>query len=217
MPLEVLKDLAHVSSIGEAPQLIAINADVPAKAFQEFVALAKAKPNGYQYGSAGPGSLPHLSVDTLARIAGIELLHVPYRGITPALTDLIAGRVHVVSSSIGTIRSGVDSGRIRLLLTATKQRLSYLPDVPTSAEAGIPDYLMSVWLGVVAPAGTPKPIVDRLHALTQGMIRHPSTQKPMASHGLEVTAMSQLEFAQSVQAEYKKWQRIVKEAGIEPQ
>jgi tripartite-type tricarboxylate transporter receptor subunit TctC len=216
MPFDVRKDLVPVVSIGEAPQLIAISADVPANNLKEFIALAKAKPSGYHYGSAGMGSLPHLSAAEFARQAGIELVHVPYRGAAPAITDLIAGRIHVISSSIGSFRAGLDAKRIRLLLTATKERLPYLPDVPTSAEAGIPDYLMTVWLGVVAPAGTPQAVRDRIHGLVQQMVKNEQTRKRMASAGLEVMSMSQSDFAKFVSGEYTRWQEIVQRAGIEP-
>ena len=217
MPLDVNRDLVFVAAIGEAPQMIAINADVPAKTLKEFVALAREKPKTLHYGSAGPGSLPHLSADTFARMAGIELVHVPYRGNAPAITDLIAGRIHLISSSIGSFRPAMDAGKIRLLLTATKDRLPYLPDTPTSAEAGLPGYIMSVWIGVVAPAGTPAPIVERLHAQVQGMLKDPAAQKSLAAAGLERMTMSQAEFAAFVKAEYAKWEKIVKDAGIERQ
>jgi tripartite-type tricarboxylate transporter receptor subunit TctC len=144
MPFDAQKDLIPVAAIGEAPQMIAINAEVPAKTFREFQALAKAKPGSFAYGSAGPGSLPHLSAAEFARAAGIEMTHVPYRGNAPAMTDLITGRIQLISSSIGTFRPALDAGKIRLLLTATKERLPYLPELPTSAEAGLPGYLMSV-------------------------------------------------------------------------
>src|SRR5262245_12967767 len=141
MPFDVQKDLLPVAAIGEAPQLIALNAEVPAKTFKEFQALAKAKPGTFAYGSAGLGSLPHLSMTEFARLAGIELIHVPYRGNAPAMADLLAGRIHLISSSIGTFRAAHEAGKIRLLLTATKNRLPYLPDTPTSAQAGLPAYI----------------------------------------------------------------------------
>jgi len=217
MPFDAQKDLLPVAAIGDAPQIIAINAEVPAKTFREFQALAKAHPKTFAYGSAGPGSLPHLSAAEFARMAGIELVHVPYRGNAPAITDLIAGRIHLLSSSIGSFRPALEAGKIRLLLTATKDRLPYLPDLPTSAEAGLTGYIMSVWIGVVAPAGTPQPIVERIHALVQGMLKDPAAQKSMAAAGLDAMNMSQPEFAAFVKAEYARWEKIVKDAGVEKQ
>jgi tripartite-type tricarboxylate transporter receptor subunit TctC len=217
MPIDVLKDLVPVAALGEAPQMIAINAEVPAKTLKEFVALAKAKPGSLNYGSAGHGSLPHLSAAEFVRQAGINVVHVPYKGNAPATADLLAGRIQLLSSSIGGLQPGLDAGKTRLLLVATKARLPYIPDVPTSAEAGIPNYLMTVWLGLVAPAGTPQPIVDRLHALVQGMLKDPTMVKRMAGAAIEVMPMSQRDFSSFVKDEYTRWQGIVKAAGVDPQ
>jgi tripartite-type tricarboxylate transporter receptor subunit TctC len=217
MQIDVLKEILPVAAIGDAPQMIAINAGVPARTLKEFIALAKAKPGTMSYGSAGHGSLPHLSAAEFLRQAGIDLIHVPYRGNAPATTDLVAGRIQLLSSSIGGLRPGLDAGKTRLLLVATKNRLPYLPDVPTSAEAGVPEYLMTVWLGLVAPAGTPQPIVDRLHALVQGMLKDQTMVKRMAGAAIDVMPMSQGAFASFVKEEYARWQSIVKHAGVEPQ
>jgi len=216
-PLDALKDLLPVAAIGEAPQMIAINAGVPAKTLKEFVALAKAKPGSMSYASAGFGSLPHLSAAEFLRQAGISLVHVPYKGNQPATTDLLAGQVQLLSSSIGGLRAGIEAGKIRLLLVATKNRLPYIPDVPTSAEAGIPDYLMTVWIGVVAPPGTPQPIVDRVHGFVQGMLKDQAMVKRMAGAAIDVMPMSQRDFAAFVKDEYGRWDKIVKAAGVEPQ
>jgi tripartite-type tricarboxylate transporter receptor subunit TctC len=217
MPFDVLKELVPVAALGEAPQMIAINAEVPAKTLKELVALAKAKPGSLNYGSAGHGSLPHLSAAEFVRQAGIAMVHVPYKGNAPATADLLAGRIQLLSSSIGGLQPGLDAGKTRLLLVATKARLPYIPDVPTSAEAGIPNYLMTVWLGLVAPAGTPQPIVDRLHTLVQGMLKDPAMVKRMAGTAIEVMPMSQRDFSSFVKDEYTRWQGIVKAAGVEPQ
>jgi tripartite-type tricarboxylate transporter receptor subunit TctC len=216
-PLDPLNDLVPVAAIGEAPQMIAINSGVPAKTAQQFIALAKAKPGSMSYASAGFGSLPHLSAAEFLRVAGIDLVHVPYKGNQPATADLIAGQVQMLSSSIGGLRAGIQAGKIRLLLTATKERLAITPDVPTSAEAGVPGYLMTVWMGVVAPAGTPKPVVDRVHAMVQGMLNEEATLKRMAGAAVEPMRMSQSAFAAFVKDEYVRWRKIVKDAGVEPQ
>jgi tripartite-type tricarboxylate transporter receptor subunit TctC len=150
-------------------------------------------------------------------MAGIEMVHVPYRGNAPAITDLLGGRISMVSSSIGSFRPGLETKKITLLLTATKNRLPYAPDLPTSAEAGLPGYLMSVWIGVVAPAGTPAPMLARIHALTEAMQNDAASQKAMASAGLDVVTMSQPEFAAFVKSEYTRWGQIVKDAGVEKQ
>ena len=215
MPFDALRDLIPVAAIGDAPQMIAMSTELAAKTFKEFQALAKAKPKTYSYGSAGVGSLPHLSAAEFARMAGIEMVHVPYRGNAPAMVDLLAGRIHIISASIGTFRAGIDSGKLRILLTATKERLPYSPDVPTAAEAGLPGYLMSVWIGVVAPAGTPAPVIARIHALTQGMMQDEAAKRAMAGAGLDLMPMSQPAFAAFVKDEYLRWEKIVKDAGVE--
>jgi tripartite-type tricarboxylate transporter receptor subunit TctC len=217
MPLDVLKDLVPVAAVVDAPQLIAMSAEVPAKSAKEFIALAKAQPGKFSYGSAGRGSFPHLSAAEFARAAGIDMVHVPYRGNAPAITDLMAGRVQIVSSSIGSLQAGIDAGKVKVILAASKKRLSYLPDVPASPELGLPDYLMSAWVGVIAPAGTPKPVVERIHALVKGMLADEAAKKMLTATKLDPIAISQGEFAAFVQAEHAKWQRIVREAGVQPQ
>jgi tripartite-type tricarboxylate transporter receptor subunit TctC len=216
MPVNVLKDLTAVASVVDAPQVIAMSSQVPAKDIKEFVALAKANPGKYSYGSAGHGSFPHLSAAEFARIAGVDMVHVPYRGNAPAITDLIAGRVQIVSSSIGSLQAGVDSGKVRLLVTATAKRLPYLSDVPSSAEAGLKDYIMSSWVGVIAPARTPPALVARIHDLANGMLKDPATLKVLATTKLDPLMMSQSAFADFVKAEYAKWQKVVQTAGVKP-
>jgi tripartite-type tricarboxylate transporter receptor subunit TctC len=131
------------------------------------------------------------------------------------MVDLLAGRIHLISASIGTFRAGIDSGKLRILLTGTKERLPYAPDVPTAAQAGLPGYLMSVWIAVVAPAGTPAPVVSRIHALVQTMQNDETAKKAMAGAGLELMRMSQPEFAAFVKEEYTRWEAIVRNAGVE--
>ena len=214
MPFDAMKDLVPVAAIGDAPQMIALTTEVPSRTFKEFQALAKAKPGTYTYGSAGVGSLPHLSMAEFARMAGLQLVHVPYRGNAPAMTDLLAGRIQLISASIGTFRAGLEAGKLRILLTATKSRLPYSPDVPTSAEAGLPGYLMSVWIGVVAPAGTPAPMLDRIHAVTQEMMKEQAAKNAMSGAGLDPMPMRRAGFADFVKAEYVRWEAIVKDAGV---
>jgi tripartite-type tricarboxylate transporter receptor subunit TctC len=216
MPLDVLKDLTAVAAMVDAPQIIAMSTSVPAKDVKEFIALAKARPGTLNYGSAGHGSFPHLSAAEFARAAGIQMVHVPYRGNAPAITDLIAGRVQIVSSSIGSLRAGIDASKVRILVSAAKRRLPYLPEVPAAPEVGLPSYIMSAWVGVIAPAATPKPVVEHIHALTAGMLKDAATEKILTRFNLAPIAMSQPEFAAFVKDEYTKFQGIVKAAGVEP-
>ena len=217
MPLDVTKDLALVSSLVEAPQFIAINSQLPVKTLPEFIALVKKKPGGYDYGSAGIGSLPHLSAALFAHQAGLDMVHVPFRGAQPAVAELMAGRIAMVASSVGDLQAGIDGGTIRVLVAAANKRLPYLPDVPSATEAGMPNFLVSTWLGVVAPSTTPQPVVDRLHQLTQAMLKDAAMQKRLASRNISPMLMSQAEFRSFVAKEYELWKGHIKTIGIEPQ
>ena len=218
MPFDALKDLVPVAAIGDAPQMIALSHRGAGQDLQGIPGAGEGQARRpISYGSAGVGSLPHLSMAEFARMAGLELVHVPYRGNAPAMIDLLAGRIHLISASIGTFRAGLDAGKLRILLTATKNRLPYSPDVPTSAEAGLPGYLMSVWIGVVAPAGTPAPVLDRIHAVTQDMMKEQAAKNAMSGAGLDPMTMSRAEFADFVKADYARWESIVKNAGVEKQ
>jgi tripartite-type tricarboxylate transporter receptor subunit TctC len=216
-PFDVLKDLTPVAAVVDAPQLIAMSTAVPARTVKEFIDLARASPAKFSYGSAGRGSFPHLSAAEFARAANIQMVHVPYRGNAPAITDLIAGRVQIVSSSIASLQAGIDAGKVRVLLSAAKKRLSYLPDVPASPEAGLPDYLMSAWVGVIAPSGTPKPVVERIHGLVDKMLKDAAVKKVMETSKLDPIVSTQAEFAAFVKGEYARWEKILQHAGIEKQ
>ena len=214
MSYNPLKDLAMVGPIGEAPQLLVINSSVPAKTLASFIALAKAQPGRINYGSAGPGSTPQLAADQFARIAGVSLVHVPYRGTTPAITDLVGGTVQMISISLGPVKGYVEAGMLRVLVVAAKKRLALLPDVPTSAEAGVAGYEMATWFALFAPAGTPKTIVDQLNGWIADMLDDPETQKRLVTNSVERLSMSSDEFAQFIAAEAIKWERAVRESGI---
>ena len=211
---DVFTDLAPIAPIGAAPQLFFIHGKLPAKTLAEFVAYAKAQSRKMTFASAGIGSTVHLSGDQLGRRTGTNLVHVPYRGVAPAITDVIAGHVDSIPVSIGPIRGAVDSGAVRPLLALTPKRLSYFPNVPTSAEAGLPGLEMSTWFALMAPKGTPAAIVERLNALVRGMHADPAAQKRLASSRLEPLVMTTAEFAGFLKAEASKWEQAVREAGI---
>jgi len=217
MPLDVMKDLSHVASLVEAPQFIAINASLPAKTAQAFIALAKSKPDGFDYGSAGMGSLPHLSAAIFAHQAGLKMVHVPYRGAQPAVADLMAGRLAMIASSVGDLRAGMDAGQIRVLLAASKERQPYLPDVPAAPEVGLPDYLVSTWLGVVVSSATPRPVVDAIHAMVGRFLDDPATRKRLETRNIGVLKMTQPQFGDFVKQEYARWGAHVKTVGVEPE
>src|SRR5579862_823777 len=217
MPFDAKNDLIPVASLAEAPQVIAVGAKVQANTLKELIALAKDKANGLSYASAGAGSTMHLAGDQFARLAGVQITHVPYRVAAPAVTDIVAGNVQIIPVSIGPIIGFVRSGQIRVLAAASPHRLKALPDVPTTAEAGLPGYEMTTWFGIVAPKGTPANIVATIHDAVQSMLDDPTSVKRLQDNYLELIPMSQAEFARFVGSEFSKWQQVVKESGIQPE
>jgi tripartite-type tricarboxylate transporter receptor subunit TctC len=215
--VNTLTDVVPVGALAQFAQLLVVNAELPAKTAQEFIALAKAKPGAINYGSAGPGSTPHLTLALFARLAGIELVHVPYRGIAPAVTDLIAGTVQALAAGYGTVAPFVESGKLRILATAGKERLAYLPEVPNAIEIGLPDWQVETWYGMFAPRSTPKAIVDEINTHILAMFDDPVTKQRFAEGYYEPMRMSADEFAERVKTDVARWRRIVRQTGIEVQ
>jgi tripartite-type tricarboxylate transporter receptor subunit TctC len=216
MPFDAKTDLVPVAAIAEAPQVIAINKDVPAATLQDLIAIARAKPESLKYASAGNGSTMHLAGDRFARLAGVKLVHVPYRGASPAVTDVVAGFVQVISVSAGPIVAFVRSGQLRVLAAASARRLKHFPDVPTSAEAGLPGYEMTTWFGLVAPRNTPDEIVQKLNGFIRDMLANPGAGKRLEDAFLDRMPMTQPEFAAFVAAEFPKWEKVVRDSGLQP-
>jgi len=216
-PVDTLTDVVPVAAIAEFPQILTINGKLAARTAQDFIALAKAKPGMISYGSAGLGSTPHLALALFARLASIDLLHVPYRGIAPAVTDLVAGTIQAVAIGNATVAPFVEQGLLYPLATASRNRLSYLPELPTAAEIGLPRWEVETWYGVFAPRGTPKPIVDELNGHIQAMFRDGALKKKLDEGFYDAMPMSADAFAARVRSDVAKWERIVKETGVEPQ
>jgi len=214
MPYDPLKDLAMVGPIGEAPQLLVVNSKLPVKTLADFIALAKANPGKLNYASAGPGSTPQLAADQFARISGVSLVHVPYRGTTPGITDLLGGTVQMISISLGPVKGYVEAGMLRVLVVAAKKRLALLPDVPTAAEAGVAGYDMATWFGLFAPSGTPKEIVAQLNGWIADMLANAETQKRLFANSVEPLSMNSDDFTRFIAAEAVKWERAVRESGV---
>jgi tripartite-type tricarboxylate transporter receptor subunit TctC len=216
-PIDTLTDVVPVAALAQFSQLLTINAKLPARTAQEFIALAKARPGTINYGSAGLGTTPHLTLALFGKLAGIDLVHVPYRGIAPAMTDLVAGVIQAIAIGNATVAPFVEQGTLRNLATAGHTRLPYLPDVPTADEIGLPRWEVETWYGLFAPRGTPKPIVDELNGHIQAMFNDPAYQQKYAESFYEPMPMSADAFATRVKADVAKWERIVKETGVEPQ
>ena len=214
MPFDPATDLVVAAILGEAPQVVVVSKGVPAKTLQEFVALSKAKPGSINYASAGIGSSNQLSALQLERIAGIKMVHVPYRGAAPAVTDLASGQVQMMSVGVAPVISLVRDGQLRLLAATTEKRMPLLPDLPTASESGALGYESTTWFGVIAPAATPAPIVARINGLMRDLVADPDTKKRFDAAFLIAWSPTPAEARKLVATEAAMWRKIIKDAGI---
>ncbi len=214
LSFDPMNDLAPVFNVAEAPHVLVVPASLPAGTIAEFIAYAKANPGKVYYGSAGTGSPPHLSVELFARHAGVKLVHVPYKGIGNAFPDMISGRVQVMSISLGSARPYLKSGQIRALAAGAKHRLAGLPEVPTSAEAGVPGWEMSAWFGIFAPKETPPAILRLLNERMQAVIDDPKTRQRLLEIGAEPVGGSVESFSERFRSDYRMWGQVIRESGI---
>ncbi len=213
---EVNRDFMPVTLLAKVPNLFVCHTDVPAKTLPEFIAYAKKNPGKLAYGSAGNGSAGHLAFEYLKLVAGMFILHVPYRGTGPQLTDLIAGRTQAASAGTPALLSHVRSGKLRALAVGTAQRIAALPDVPTVAELGYKNFETSQWYGLMAPAGTPPAVISKLHSESQKALRSSSVTERFANDNASAGGNSPAEFTAFIQSEQRIWSDIVKRAGIKP-
>jgi len=214
LPVDPVNSLTPVFNMAGAPQLLVVTGTLPVKDLREFIALAKSRPGSVNYASAGLGSTTHLAADHFARLAGAQLVHIPYKGVGPALADLIAGRVQMLSVGLGPVQPHLKSGTLKALTVASKKRLDALPDLPTSAEAGLPGYEMTTWFGIFAPKTTSREIVRLLNARLQAVLDDPKTRKNLLDSGIEPIGGSAGDFAALVRADYKAWEQVVRASGV---
>ena len=212
-----IKSFAPIAIMATGPNVLAVNPKLPVNNVKELLALAKEKPGELDYASAGVGSFQHLGAELFKLTAGVNLQHVPYKGGGPAMADVIAGHVKVMFSSLVQTTPFIQSGQLRALGVGGAKRNPVLPDVPTIAEAGVPGYLADNWWGIVAPAGTPQPIIDRLYKDVQAALKSPELQQAFAREGAASVDMSTAEFSHYIEAEIAKWARVVKEGNIKAQ
>jgi tripartite-type tricarboxylate transporter receptor subunit TctC len=215
---DIQKDFVPVALLAQPPQIIVVNASkLPVKNVKEFLEAAKAKPGTINFGSAGVGSTHHLAGELFALKSGIELTHVPYQGAGPMLTGLITGQVEVAFDGLGSSASHIRAGSIRPLAVASAQRAPSLPDVPTVAEAGVPDYEVSTWYAMWAPAGTPPDIVKKMSEELVKALNAPKVKELWASNGSATPNLTGADFGRFVDSEIKRWGDVAKQAKVEPQ
>ena len=212
-----IKAFAPIGIMASGTNVLSVNPTLPVHSVQELVALAKQKPGELNYASAGIGSFQHLGGELFKLDAGVNIVHVPFRGGGPAMLDVIAGNTKVMFSSLVQTTPYVKSGQLRALGTGGAKRSLVLPDIPTIAEAGVPGYQATNWWGIIAPAGTPKEIIDRVHAALTAAQDSPDTQKRLESEGADIVRMSSEEFGAFMVSEMAKWGKVVKESGIKAQ
>jgi len=212
---DLAKDLTPVSLVANVPHVLLVNNDLPVKSVPELIQFAKKKPGELNIASQGSGTVSHLEAELLKHMAGIEMLHVPYRGSAPAILDLIGGRVHVMFDSIASALPHIRAGKLRAIAVASNTRSSLLPNMPTVAES-LPGYSAHSWLGIFVPAGTPQSIVQRLQRDLVAAIDEPKTQARLVEAGFEPKSSTQQEFAKLVRDEMEKWRPVVKTSGATP-
>ena len=210
-------DFAPVVHVISMPNVLLVNPAVPAATVPELVALAKAKPGALVLGSSGTATSGHLSAELLEARAGIDLTHVPYKGSTPALTDLIGGQVQVMVDNLVTALPQIKAGRVKALAVTSSRRVAELPAVPTVAESGYPGFEVTVWVGFMAPARTPAPVIEALHRDISRVLAMPQVRQKVADMGGWTVPMSPAQFGTYVQSEIDKWAVVVKQAGIKPE
>ena len=208
------KSFTPVSILGTGPNALTVNPRLPVKSVKELIAMAKAKPGGLNYASAGIGSFQHLGTEMFRLMAGIQIVNVPFKGGGPAMADVVAGNTQISIGSLIQAMPFISSGRLKVLGVGGTKRSPVLPDVPTIAEAGVPGYEASNWWGVMAPAGTPAAVIKRLHTEINAILVMPEIRKRFESQGAETVSMSSAEFGKFIRADTVKWARVVKEAGI---
>ena len=212
-----IKDFSPISMVATTPNILVVNPGVKTSNLKDFIKLAKDAPGKLNYSSAGVGTSPHMSMELFNHMSNIQTRHIPYKGTTPAVNDLLGGQVDAMFSNALTVMPLIQAGRLRPLAVSGSKRLNLLPDVPTVMEAGVPGYVSVQWYGLVAPAGTPDAIVKLLHAQMVKALETKEISEKLGSEGAEPVGSSPLEFANLIKNDFAKWSSVAKAAGIEPQ
>ena len=217
VPFDIDRDFAAVTNIAATSNVLVVHPSVPAQTVKELVALAKASPGKYTFGSSGIGGASHLAAELFRSMTGIQLVHVPYKGGSVAVTDLLGGRLALMFANLTTVQSHIRTGKVRALAIGTAQRSLVVPELPTVAEAGVPGYEANNWNGVVVPAGTPRAAIDRLQREIKTVVNAPDMRDKLLAAAFEPIADTPAEFARYLASERIKCGGVVREAGIKPE
>ena len=214
MPYDTLRDFAPVILAAQSPNLLVVNPQVPVKSVAELIALAKSQPGKLSYASTGNGSSNHISMELFKSMAGVDILHIPYKGSAPAVTDLLGGQVGVMFDNVPNVLPHVKAGKLRGLATSGTTRSALAPDIPTVAESGVPGYEVMVWFGLVAPAGTPRDVVQKLNAEVVKILAMPDVRERFLAQGVEPVGGTPEQFGEHIRAQMAKWSKVVQDAGV---
>ena len=215
-PYQLMRDLVPIAPLIDTDLVLVVHPSVPAKTPGELLALARAKPGTLNYGSSGPGSNYHMAGELLKNLTGVDIVHVPYKGSTGARNDILSGQIQILFDSVPTMAPQIKAGMVRALGTSGKMRSPILPDVPTMAEAGVPGFNATLWVGFMAPAGTPKPIIDKLHDEITNILRRPDIKQAWEKTGATPIVMTQPEFKSFMETQVAKWADVIKTNHIAP-
>lgn len=213
LPYELAKDFAPVTLLASTPSVLLLNPSIPANSVKEFVALAKAKPGQFNFGSPGNGTSSHLAAELFSSMAGVKMTHVSYKGPPAALIDLIAGRIEFYINTLPSAMPHVRAKKLKVLAVTSLNRTALLPDLPTVSEAGVPGYEMTSWYGVLAPNGTPRGVIQKLNSDLVRAIRIPEVSEKLIEAGAEPVANTPEQYAAFIRSELKKWAKVVQESG----
>ncbi len=213
-PFQLMRDFVPVAPVNYSDLVMVVHPSVPAKTVKEFLDLAKAKPGELNYASSGPGTPYHMAGELFKVMAGVDIVHVPYKGSAGARTDIMGGQVQMMFDAVTTMAQNVRADKVRALATSGKTRSTVLPELPTVSEAGVPGYEAVIWLGIMAPTGTPKPIVDRLNAEITKVVNSPETKADWAKQGANPMSMTPEEFGKYLDDDIAKWADVVKKAKL---
>ena len=215
MPFDAVRDFAPITQLVVLPQVLVVHPSVPVKSLQDLIALAKERPGEINYASAGLGTAPHMAMELMKSMAGVDLRHVPYRGVAPGLTDLLAGRASAMIVNLLTVKPHIEAGTLRALALTSLTRANDLPDVPTIAESGLVNYEALQWFGLLAPAGTPNKIVERLQREVAEALNTSEMKDRLVYEGAEAVGSTPSDFARLIKEEVERWNKVARAANIQ--